>query len=422
MTLWLANLLAFSVQLAALVATAVAIITVLRVSAPGATLRFWQGVLAVTFVWPACQLLMDGTWAPVGAMPVWISAASAATTQAGVAGVDASAAAAIMAVLAVGLTARLVWFGLGLRRLQLIRGRSEPADALAPIAEPLQRAIGVHAEIRFSASIDGPATMGLLRPVVLLPYRVGQLPEPIQRAVLCHELMHVRRRDWLLCLLEELWCAVLWFHPAARVLVGRLSLARETVVDRATLACTHDRRAYAAALLEFAGAEPRAAGATPFVRRRHLEHRIALLAQEVPMTRPTLALRILVAAAAVAFATTVATAYAPMTAALQSSTDKVYKPSDDAEVTLPRVLKEAKPSYTAQAMQEKIQGSVFMSVVVLASGDVGDVRITQSLDAEHGLDDSAIFAMRQWKFSPGTRRGKPVAVEVMVEMTFTLKK
>lgn len=60
--------------------------------------------------------------------------------------------------------------------------------------------------------------------------------------------------------------------------------------------------------------------------------------------------------------------------------------------------------------------------VVLPNGTVGDVTVVKSLDDEHGLDEQAIRATRQWQFKPGTKDGKPVAVEVTIEMTFTLKK
>lgn len=71
-----------------------------------------------------------------------------------------------------------------------------------------------------------------------------------------------------------------------------LSLARETLVDEATIAHTRDRRAYAAALLEFSTARPRLIGATALIGRRHLERRVALIAQEVSMPRSSLAVRI----------------------------------------------------------------------------------------------------------------------------------
>ncbi len=104
--------------------------------------------------------------------------------------------------------------------------------------------------------IGTPATVGVHRAIVLLPRRVLTLPPPVQRAVIAHELVHVKRRDWLHTLAEEFWCAALWFHPAARVIAQRLSLARETLVDETTILVTRDRRAYAEALLAFSNPQP----------------------------------------------------------------------------------------------------------------------------------------------------------------------
>ena len=53
---------------------------------------------------------------------------------------------------------------------------------------------------------------------------------------------------------------------------------------------------------------------------------------------------------------------------------------------------------------------MWLEAVVLETGDVGDMQITRSLDAEYGLDREAIAAAKQWKFRPGTKDGKPVAV------------
>jgi TonB family protein len=90
-------------------------------------------------------------------------------------------------------------------------------------------------------------------------------------------------------------------------------------------------------------------------------------------------------------------------------------------VTTPQIEKEVKPVYTESAKKERIQGTVGMDVVVLADGSVGDVNVTQSLDKQHGLDDEAVKAVRQWRFVPGTKDGKAVPVLVEIEMTFTLK-
>jgi TonB family protein len=89
-------------------------------------------------------------------------------------------------------------------------------------------------------------------------------------------------------------------------------------------------------------------------------------------------------------------------------------------VTIPRLLKDVKPQYTADAMRAKIQGSVLVECVVNTDGTVGNVRVIRSLDATYGLDQEAIKAAKQWVFAPGTRNGQPVPVMVSIELTFTL--
>ena len=140
------------------------------------------------------------------------------------------------------------------------------------------------------------------------------------------------------------------------------------------------------------------------------------------MPRSALALRLSLAAGIVVMATLAASSAVPVSAASQAKSDKVYVPDRDAGVTPPSVMTEVKPTYTAAAMQAKIEGSIFMNIVVLASGRVGEVTVTKSLDKEHGLDQQAVNAARQWTFKPGTKDGQAVNVEVTLEMTFTLRK
>jgi TonB family protein len=338
--------------------------------------------------------------------------------RAGIAALDATLTLLIVGAIAAGAVCRIGWIGLGLIRLRSIRATAEPAPALAALAAALQRELGVTADIRLSDAVGSPATTGARRPIVLVPPRMIDLPPEVQRAVLCHELLHVRRRDWLPALIEEVWCALLWFHPSARALASRLGLARETLVDELAIAHTGDRRGYARALLEFSTDRPRLAGAAALIGRRHLEQRIALIAQEVPMPRASLVIRLAAAAVAVAVVTMAASSSVPLSATVQ---ERIYKPSVDKGITVPKVIHEVKPTYTPEAMQARIQGSVFMTVVVLPSGDVGDVTVTESLDQEHGLDQQAVDATKQWKFEPGTLDGQAVAVEVVIQMTFTLK-
>jgi len=96
----------------------------------------------------------------------------------------------------------------------------------------------------------------------------------------------------------------------------------------------------------------------------------------------------------------------------------VYKIGVDG-VTGPTVMVEVKPSYTQAARDAGIQGIVTVESVIQPDGSVGDLRVTKPLDP--GLDVEAVNALRKWKFSPATKGGKPVPVQVFVELTFTLK-
>ncbi len=109
-----------------------------------------------------------------------------------------------------------------------------------------------------------------------------------------------------------------------------------------------------------------------------------------------------------------------VTVALVRSQEEAVKPGNG--VTVPQVVHEVKPSYTAEAVRARIQGLVGLNVVVKDDGTVGSVTVTRSLDEKYGLDERAVSAMKQWQFKPGTKDGKPVAVRIDVEMTFTLKK
>jgi TonB family protein len=89
----------------------------------------------------------------------------------------------------------------------------------------------------------------------------------------------------------------------------------------------------------------------------------------------------------------------------------------------PVLVREVKPNYTGEAMRAKLQGIVEMEAIVMPDGSVDpkSIRITRSLDANLGLDQQAVIAVKQWRFRPGMRRGEPVAMWVDVELTFTLR-
>ena len=90
-------------------------------------------------------------------------------------------------------------------------------------------------------------------------------------------------------------------------------------------------------------------------------------------------------------------------------------------VTPPRLLHQAGPQYTAEAMREQIQGKVGLECVVETDGTVTRVRVVQSLDKLFGLDEKAVNAAKQWRFSPGMKDGVAVPVMITIDLTFTLR-
>jgi len=94
-----------------------------------------------------------------------------------------------------------------------------------------------------------------------------------------------------------------------------------------------------------------------------------------------------------------------------------YRPGSGIEP--PSLLREIKADYTEDARQRGISGEVVLEIVVRHDGSVGDVRVLQGLAG--GLNDRAVQAVRQWRFSPAHRQGAAVDVVVEVAVEFKLR-
>ena len=78
-----------------------------------------------------------------------------------------------------------------------LRRTAAPLVPLPAAFSQAEERIGVHAGVYVSDRIAGPVTFGLIHPVVIVPPSVVTMPHHVQEAIACHELLHVRRRDWL---------------------------------------------------------------------------------------------------------------------------------------------------------------------------------------------------------------------------------
>jgi TonB family protein len=84
----------------------------------------------------------------------------------------------------------------------------------------------------------------------------------------------------------------------------------------------------------------------------------------------------------------------------------------------PRLISKTEPEYTPEARREKVSGDVALSVQLAADGTVQDVQVVRSLRPD--LDQSAVNAVRQWRFQPATKDGSPIPFRISVSVSFRL--
>jgi TonB family protein len=414
----LPNLASYSIQVACIVALGTMLYYALRIDVPWLRHAYWRGVLAVCLLMP----LMEGrepvqpaasgsqlaTAAPV-VLTVSMRTGSVSSSEP----VDWTRIAAMTIVAGVGF--RLLWTAMGLWQLRQLR-RAGIAAAPDEHAD-LQCLLGTRAEIRYVSAQDQPVTFGALRPVVVLPGSLRDHPVEIQRAVVCHELCHVRRRDWAWALMEEATRAALWFHPGVWWLISRIQLTREEVVDAEVVRATGERRMYLEALMAFADAAPLTPAAA-FSRRRHLFRRMLLISQEAVMSSK----RVLVSCVASAIVIVAGSWYAvsafPMQGAPVGTAPRpgqIVPPPPQADERGP-VERRAKPITPENPVPRRtysvpveppagaapIPRAIVLRLTLDESGRVAEARHV-GRSAFNGVPEyvkGAIDAVKQWRYDP----------------------
>jgi len=87
-------------------------------------------------------------------------------------------------------------------------------------------------------------------------------------------------------------------------------------------------------------------------------------------------------------------------------------------VSAPRAIYRPDPEYSEEARKAKYQGTVILGLIVDSSGRPRGLKVEHGLGM--GLDEKALEAVRNWKFEPAEKDGKPVAVAISVEVQFRL--
>jgi TonB family protein len=393
------NLVAYSLQIGLLVGLAAFVPTALRLRLPRARLLYWQILLAACLLLPAVRPWRRALVA--GDVEVTTRVLSTGPADPGQ-GREIPLSEIALALIAAGVVSRLAWLGLGLWRLRRYRRHSLPLDVPNECATLL------------SEEVASPVTFGLRNPVILLPARFPSLDPRMQEAILCHELLHVKRRDWLFTFIEELVRAVFWFHPAIWWLLGEIQLSREQAVDREVVERTRSREEYVDALLAIAGAGPQLdlAPAPLFLRKRHLKYRVVSILKEVSMSKTRLFTGLAASLGILMAACWFVTGTFPLAAAPQVVNDA---PGISVEAG-GALLHRAPVAYPEAARRAGVQGTVSLEAVLDAQGNVTEARV---VSGPQELRSAAQQSVLQWHFKndvAGATRAVSVTFQARVPM------
>jgi TonB family protein len=297
-----------------------------------------------------------------------------------------------------GILVRFSLLALGMRRLRHYR-RNATVLAPPPRAFSALENQKTRPTVYLSTEISGPVTFGFRQPAILLPPEFLSAPESAQQAIACHELIHVRRADWAVTMIEEVIRAVLWFHPAIWWLIGDIQLSREQAVDAAVLRVTAAPKQYIDALLAVAEGrlQPDLAPAPLFLRKTHLTQRVTLILKEVSMSKR----RLLSSLAAVCGALMVTARFAILLFPISA-------PAQDVVRGEANLLHRTPVVYPPEAREKGIEGTVVVEATLNDGGVVTDAR---ALSGPDPLRKAAIKSVLDWHYAARTQSPVEVAVD-----------
>jgi TonB family protein len=399
----------FSVQLAIVITVGALLARLWRIHNPRVMLTYWRTLLLACLILPVCQEWRTVVTTPT--QPISLNVVESTTAVGGapliVEEIPVSWRTEELALLvvAMGIAARGLWLALGAFNLRRLRRTAAP---LVPVPQPVEAAqarVGARATVYVSDRVNGPVSFGLFRPVIIVPPNIVGMGARLQEAIAYHELLHVRRRDWLDEIAEEIVRTVFWFHPAVRWLLARVRLSREQVVDQAVIRLTKSRESYVEALLAVALAKsPQTLVPAPlFFRRGLLKQRVAHILQESTMTTRRMIASLAVSAAALLFVADTAVRSFPLQGPTEVQEARVQEAGAPVQIIRggEHLLHGALPEYPRRAVEQRIEGDVLLDLTVDERGEVSDARVLSGPDE---LRRAALESVLQWHYSPAALR------------------
>jgi TonB family protein len=300
---------------------------------------------------------------------------------------------------------------------------------------------------------EGAGVMGTLSSIVVIPRSLeGTLTPGEFKAILIHECIHELRSDNLWSAIQAGFLCLFWFNPVVWLLSQRISLETEQSCDEAVIGITADPQTYCRGIVKtirhsLGLPEPGFAGAAtaPVIARLHhigdyeargdrrWRRRFALglagaaiifsgyagsLAAEAietpirPLAREGLVKRPGFLGAAATHA-----AAAIEVQALGAARADVFELTELDQA--PKAVRQPSARYPFEMRQNGITGTVVVDFTVGADGTVENPTAADS--SESAFEDAAVYAVSQWHFQPGLKRGIAVRAHLRVPIVFELE-
>jgi TonB family protein len=333
---------------------------------------------------------------------------------------------------------------------------------------------GSLATIRISCDTSTPFTIGSS---IVLPSSFSEWDAAKLHMVLAHERSHVVQADFYLQVLARIHTAIFWFSPVAWWLQKVLSDLGEAVSDYAAIREAPDRHSYAEMLLEFAAMPRRPLVGMAMARSSRIDQRIERILTDTLFRRAFIRgkLHAFVAAAIVILSIFASTSLVVVRtgnnvatlnkdagkSALQSSigeprsvnrassetsvdrlrlpkmvvygaqqavntttqnhSESIAAPSQIYQVgggvSAPSLIFALDPEFTDEARRANYQGICVVAVIVDSQGSPQRPQVVRHLGM--GLDKKAVEAVRGYRFRPAMLYGKPVAVQLTLQVNFS---
>ena len=379
----------------------------------------------------------------------------------------------ILAAWSAGLCVSLVRLSIGMQLAirMAVTGVSPASAELQLMFASLQRRLGLRRRVALldSALVQVPTVVGWLRPVVLLPLRCFTGLEDVQiEAILCHELAHIQRHDYLVSVMQSVVEAVLFYHPAVWWVSQQVRRERECCCDDVAVTIGGNALAYAKALSTLEtrrNSYPEVVlgsnGGVLTMRIKRLLHceEVSVVPQVAAVV--VLAVLSIAAGAIVGSARAQAVSVAPVKTAVvpPGSTESrtfmtmpsaigIAKPAR-AELAVPaftlapavaprapqpqaasgqavkvsggviagQIESKVAPIYPPDAKSACIQGAVILHALIAKTGDIDKLQV---ISGPPELQASAIKAVSQWKYKPYLLNGEPTEVDTTITINYNL--